>query len=83
MAFERSTEFLGVEYWAIWNTQLKPNYVVLRYIGHDKDIGMHYFESLNRRIIIKKNYNQIDFGIKSSTFKPFVLSTRVVEERLK
>ena len=83
MGFEERKSFLGIEFWALWNTTLKPNYIVMKYIGYDRDTGMHYFQTLNRHAIIKKNYNQIDYGIKSNTFKPFVLPTKTMMERVK
>ena len=80
MAIVKERYLWGTRYWAIWYPlgHFIPRYDLCTYLGQDKDLGLYYFAntSKTRKGIFAKSYGQLNIGITTNTFKPFLLDMK-------
>jgi hypothetical protein len=79
--FHRATQIYGIKYWAIWYPMgtFVPRYDVCSYAGYEDATGMHAFINHRRKGLIYKNINQIEAGVMTGTFKPFLLDMKQIQ----
>lgn len=82
MSLQKSTHLWGIRWWALWypTGMFVPKFDVCSYEGYDPDSGLYYFCVHKKKGIIVKSLSQIEVGIFTNSFKPFLLNIPLVEK---
>jgi hypothetical protein len=82
MTLQRSSHLWGIKYWAIWYPEgyFVPKFEICTYEGYNADTGTHYFINHKKKGLIFKNQAQLEIGVATGTFKPFLLDISKVTD---
>lgn len=77
---ELSDQYLGIKYWALWDTFRTPRFKVFEYYGYSHASKLHYFRLRNGQRFLTKSFSDLQREFNMNRFKPFLINTELAKD---